>query len=218
MPSYGVTIKLPPSPRLINLMAGIDRKEYQKPMGNAAVLILKEHFAQMSADQNEHHSAWMVGALPSGLYTKFSDATNFAPSDSGIVASINHPAVRQRLQGGTIRPRNATCLTIAANAYAYGKRASSVGVSLKFMFAYDELTRHWRPALVAPDAVTKDTGKARKDGTRRQRTIRPSGIYYWLVKSVTQGPNPGVLPDRAALLNGVAGALEGWARGILGKN
>jgi hypothetical protein len=199
-------------------MAGIDRKDYQRPMGNAAVKILKEHFAEFNADRNEHHSAWMVGARPSDLYMKFADATNYAPSDTGIVASVNHPAVRQRLKGGTIRPVNVTCLTLAANAFAYGKRASQVGVSLKFMFAFDELTQHWRPALVAPDAVTKDTGKARKDGTRRQRVIRPSGIYYWLVKSVTQGPNPGVLPDREKLLNGVADELKGWAEKILGKN
>lgn len=218
MPSYGVTFQEPASPRLTRLLAGIEREDYKRPVGNAARLCLKNHFASLSADGSQHKSAVAVGATPSNLYEKFADQTSYEPTGSGIVVSINHPAVRQRLKGGTIRPVNKTFLTIAANAYAYNHRASQVGVTLKFMYARDELRNCLRPALVAPDAVTKDTGKARKDGTRRQRTIRPSGIYYWLVKSVTQGPNPGVLPDREKLMTDVTTALQVWARNILGKN
>ncbi len=218
MPSYGVTFKEPPSPRLRKLIASLDAKDYRDPIGVAAVKALKEHFAARNANPAAHRSAFSLGAQPSDLYMKFADATSFTPTESGVEATISHPAVRQRLQGGTIRPVNVRHLTIPANSNAYGRRAGTVGVALKFMFAFDEARGCWRPALVAPDAVTKPTGAPRKDGSRRQRTIRPAGIYFWLVKSVTQQPDAEVLPNRDALLNSIVDALKSWSNGIMGRN
>jgi hypothetical protein len=151
------------------------------------------------------------------LFEDFHNATRWERSTQGVVLAINNPAVRQRYLGGTIRPVNSRMLTLPAQGAAYGVRARDAGITLKVMFAPDPKLNKWRLALVAPEAVTKETGAPRKDGTRRRRVIKPSGIWYWLVSKVTQQGDKSTLPTSEQLLAGIRSGIEKWARGILGR-
>lgn len=206
MAVYGISIRDTASPFLKRLASDSITKDLLPAIGDAGKRVLVDHYTTKQADPASHASAGRLGARPSGLFADFARSTSWAENSTGVELSVNHVAARQRYLGGTIKPINSKYLTIPANSHAYGRRAREVGVTLKFMFAPDPTSGRMRPALVAPDAVTKPTGKARKDGTRRERTIRPSGVYYWLVRQARQNPDPTVLPTDNDLFKGIEAA------------
>lgn len=215
MAAYGIVIRdLGTTAFLQALQESVDRETFIEPIGEAGTRVLKDHFRKKNLDAGSHKSAQRLGAQPSGLFEQFHNATSHQRQGSSSVLSVNHPAVRQRFEGGDIRPVNSGFLTIPAQAAAYGTRAREAGITLAFMYAPDEQGR-WRRALVAPSAVTRETGKARKDGTRRRVVIKPSGIWYWLVRKVHQLADPSVLPTRTEILDGIKTGLESWANRIL---
>lgn len=203
MAVYGISIRDTASPFLRRLASESLKQELVPAIGEAGKRVLIDHFTTKQADPASHASAGRLGARPSGLFADFARSTSWAENSTGVELSVNHVAARQRYLGGTIKPVNSKFLTIPANSHAYGRRAREVGVTLKFMFAPDPTSGRMRPALVAPDAVTKPTGKERKDGTRRERTIRPSGVYYWLVRQTRQNPDPTVLPTDNDFFKGI---------------
>lgn len=206
MAVYGISIRDTASPFLKRLASDSLTQELVPAIGEAGKRVMMDHFTVKQSDPAAHATAGRLGARSSGLFADFARATAWSPSSTGVDLTVSHVAARQRYLGGRIKPVNATFLTIPANSHAYGRRAREVGVTLKFMFAPDPTSGRMRPALVAPDAVTKPTGKARKDGTRRERTIRPSGVYYWLVRQTTQNPDPTVLPTDNDLFKGIEAA------------
>ncbi|MFH0907200.1 MAG: hypothetical protein V1929_00355 [bacterium] len=218
MPAYGITITDTATPLLSKLASSSPPPGLFKAAGEAGQRILRLHFS--AKQQGEaHRSAEQLGAKSTGLFADFGRATNWQEAPSGILLQVSDVAARQRYYGGVIRPVSRTFLTMPANAYAYGKRAREVGVTLKFMFAEDPHNPGtMRPALVAPDAVTKGVGKARKDGTRRQRVIRPGGVYYWLIRQADQKADPTVLPRDEELHAGIASQLRTWLEAKLRGN
>ncbi len=218
MPSYGITLVYDGvTPKLNALIGGVRSGEFRDPVGRATVRVFLDHFADKDQDSESHKTADELGAKRSHLFGAFGRATQHTVEADGFTVSINHAAARQRWKGGVIRPVNAQNLTIAAIGAAYGVRARDAGISLKFAFAFNEKWQRWAPALIAPDAVEKETGKARKDGTRRKKVIKPSGIWYWLVKSVTQAPDDSVLPRKRDITDGIGAALSKWFQKAAGK-
>ena len=123
-------------------------------------------------------------------------ATNWQPTNSGLDIICGQIGVRQRLLGGTIKPVNAGALTIPADPAAYGKTAREFS-NLHFSLVMNPQTGHIQPALVEAAASEVKFGKIKKDGTRKvTHTASTLGthVMYWLCKSVTQQPNPAVLP------------------------
>lgn len=213
MAFYGITIKDLAGPKQRQFVDGVASGAWKKPAGASVISLIKAHLADKNASPASHQTASRLGAQPSDIYMEMADATHYTPTSDGVTVSINHPAAAQRYYGGEIRPVNVSRLTIPAIAAAYGHRARESGIDLKFMFAPDENGR-WRPALVAPDAVTKSVGPARKDGTRRQKVIKPSGIWYWLVRSVRQKADETLLPNMADIGFAVEKGLREWVDGM----
>lgn len=130
------------------------------------------------------------------FYARAAEATNWQEGFGFVLISVNQIGIRQRLEGGDIKPVNASMLTIPAVADAYGKRAREFS-NLKFGFALDPETGKMRPALVEAQATQIKIGKIKKSG---QRSIKEgttsTGLVaiFWLLAGVHQEPDPTVLP------------------------
>jgi hypothetical protein len=135
------------------------------------------------------------------FWGRAAEATNWQEGFGFVMISVNQIGIRQRLQGGDIKPVNAGALTIPAHPDAYGKRAREFS-NLKFKFVLDPLSGRMRPALVANRAtssniefVTVKSGK-NKGQTRASQNFDLQPLF-WLAKKVHQNPNPAVLPSDA---------------------
>lgn len=108
----------------------------------------------------------------------------------GVVVSINHVGIRQRYEGGDIRPVRAKFLTIPVIAEAHGKRAREFN-NLSFA-----ITKQG-PALVE----NRSTGiRKTKKGFRPTHSVIGGRIYFLLRKKVHQDPDATVIPTRQAML------------------
>jgi hypothetical protein len=157
--------------------------------GRAVQQALKEHFEELSRDSTHHQTALSLGADPTGFYTEAAESVNnpIAVDSETVSVSISGPAgLAQRFFGGTIEAKPGSALTIPARAEAYGHRAGE--------FANLRLV------------VFGDTGLAAlidRDGPGDE-----GDVYYWLVRSVTQQPDPTVLPTEEEMIDPAIAAMR----------
>lgn len=140
-----------------------------------------------------------------------SESNNLGAS---VRLSMGTVGLLQRLNGGTITAGKSISrysgkptkfLTIPARAEAYGKRA------FEFKNLRVQFGRGGMPvALVEADATSVSLGpKNRKTGARSYSAKETGGaVMYWLVKSVTQRPDPSTIPATEMIANTVVFALS----------
>lgn len=157
-------------------------------LGRAAQQIIKEHFEHLANDSAHHKTARSLGAEPTGLYEEAARGTQQPQLEpSGVSISINQVAIAQRYFGGRITPVNAKFLAIPARTETYGKRPRQFKNLRPIIFASGA------GALVERDAsISRGRGKGSEIG---------GGVYFWLVKSVTQPADPSVLPTEEEILD-----------------
>ena len=117
--------------------------------------------------------------------------------------SVEHNAIAMRYYGGRINPANRKFLTIPANAKAYGRRAREFGSTLAVMVRRKQ-------GKITPIALIDKKYKKKK-------RIPRGGVYYWLVRSVTQKADPSVLPTERKLATGITNELSDWLQNIIEK-
>ena len=151
-------------------------------IGEAEVKLFQRHL--LNNPPNKY------GYPSTGFWKDAARAVSYKATDAGPLISINQQGVRQRLQGGTIRPVNKKYLAIPARAEAYGKAPSEFN-NLKVAY-----NRSGAFALVEAAASQISYGrKDRKTGLRdRSITQVGGGVFYWLVKEAHQNPDPTVIP------------------------
>lgn len=155
------------------LQGGITGDEILQVIGRAGFTVIKEHFEQLAGDEAHHQSAASLGAAPTGFYERAADNVQQPEVEpEGVSVSIDQQGLAQRLFGGDIAAKPGHWLTIPARAESYGKRAKEFD-NLKFILFPSGLA-----ALV-------DKDEKAHEGT----------VYYWLVRSVTQPPDPSVIPS-----------------------
>lgn len=152
-------------------------------VGAAVVLLFQQHFLGLPDNKNNWPST--------GFWGRAARSTNYNLLADGVDINVNQQGVRQRLQGGTIRPVNGNWLTIAARSEAYGKRAREFNNLVFVLFRAD------LAALVEDISQDVSFGRKRKDGTRKVTPGEERGgaVMFWLKKSVTQTANPDVIPS-----------------------
>lgn len=165
-------------------------------IGAAEVLLFQFWFLALPSNQN--------GWPSTGFWADAARATNYSLLPDGVMVSVNQQGVRQRYQGGEIKPVNASYLTIPARVEAYGHRAGEFD-NLRLAFSRSGGRVH--PfALVEADATNISYGRKRKDGSRKVTTEEVGGlVMYWLVTSVNQPADENVLPPDNLI---VAAAME----------
>ena len=138
-------------------------------------------------------------------------------SPEAATVSIAHVGIRQRVQGGYIRPTGGKkFLTIPATAEAYGKRAREFG-NLRFGFAESVPgSGNLAPALVDAGQQRVAFGRRRKDGSR---AVKPgedlsNKVFFWLVRQVYQPADPTALPSEDRLVKAGSAAANEWAQAV----
>lgn len=211
MTSFGVSIKLDTaSPAIARIRDGLANRAFRPAIGEAGKLVLMEHFASKEADANAHRTANRLGARPTGLYAGFARATQYSETSTGVALSIKSDAIRQRLQGGAIKPVNGRYLSIPANAAAYGKRISDFGNDLVFGGFTDEQGRTRLGWGLRDDVKVAKTVRRKVKEKQVMKTKYKSGVYFWAVRGVNQPADPTVLPTKEAMLEGIDAAVGDW--------
>lgn len=173
-------------------------------IGDAAFEVVKAHFEKLANDEAHHKSALALGAAPTGFYERASKSVQQPQLEGdGVSISIDQQGLAQRLFGGTIEAKPGGFLTIPARTETYGKRAGEFSNLRLIIFGHGDTG-----ALVERDASVLRGGKRGKRGGlagslagKRKGGEIGGGIYFWLVKSVTQPADPDVLPTDEEILD-----------------
>jgi len=181
------------SPAVATIRDELDRPDVKRVMGRAVAGVLKDYFFKLANDSQHHKTADTLGASRTGFYERAAQAVQQPEIvNDGFKVAINHVGIAQRLFGGSIEPVNAKFLTIPARTEAYGKRAHE----------FDNLRLILFPSG-AGALVAKKGGTTVRGARGGKSTIKESGglVFYWLVKQVTQLPDPSVLPTEEEMLD-----------------
>lgn len=171
----------------------VQRTALHKVLGKRAETELVDHFRKRPANKR--------GWSSQGFWNRIATVTQFASADeSGARVIISDPAFNQKYYGGTIVPKEGKYLALPAIAAAYGRSPKSLN-NLVPLIRYIGGQRR-AVALVDAPSTAISVGKRRKTGELfiRKRGDNPGGtVWYWLVKSVTQQPDPDALPSDATM-------------------
>lgn len=177
--STGVTVKIKSKgvDRALRALGGFAE---QGKEGAAIGLndLFRRHFADL------HNARHRSGGT--GFYQKASDSVFHRVSKEGIYVGSEQLGLRQRLHGGTIRPKRSKFLTIPIHPDAIGKRARDSSLDLNVI-------RTGKPGVL----LLAQTGEG--------GFFVP---YYLLVTSVRQDPDPTVIPEAAQIWQTVQQSLK----------
>ena len=154
-------------------------------VGRSAVNTFREHFFGLNQSRPNK-----LGGRRTGFYAQAARSTSSVATETGAIVSVNKEGIRQRLNGGEIKPGpGRQWISIPAIASAHGKLAREFN-DLRFV-----LIRSGGNALAALKRVTGH-GRERIDSAGN---VTGGGeilgaVVYWLKKSVTQKPDATVLP------------------------
>lgn len=188
-------IKDTASPALFSLIQGLEkRRPLHAALGKKAEVELRDHFARRDAEPNSR------GWKALHFWGRMRTATSLRDiNEDGARVVVADPAMNQKVYGGTITAKEGKFLAIPARQEAYGKSPRM------FDDLYFVALSGGRGMLVqtAQTALIRFKSGKRK-GEVKSTEERGGGVFYWLVKSVTQAPDPKALPEpesfRAALL------------------
>ncbi|MDP2227283.1 MAG: hypothetical protein Q8J78_07370 [Moraxellaceae bacterium] len=159
-------------------------------MARAIGIQVKDHLIALNAQRHK---------FGRNYYARAARSVSSRSAGGFALVSINHVGIRQRLNGGTIRPKaGKRFLTIPATPEAYGMRAREFS-DLKVGRAINPRGRiQWALIRKASTAISF-TRRKQKDGSVKIKVrpgeLRAGGeVIFWLVSRVTQRKDPSVLP------------------------
>jgi hypothetical protein len=195
--SISIEARIPPS---VKGLKPVPMEGVRRVAGRAVINALRAHFDRL--DQERPNA---LGGRRTHFYRQVAHSIQ-QPRTEGenVVISINHVGAAQRFFGGTIRPVNAKYLTIPARAEAYGKRAGEFK-DLEVLWSW----RQRRPIALIQRSQTRMTTARRKGEKRVLRGEEfGGGVFFWLVKAVTQKADPTVLPPEETVSAAVTPAIQ----------
>ena len=131
-----------------------------------------------------------MGAKKTHYYRQAGDAVTYRSKKGGVVVTIEQVGIRQRWLGGTITPKKSKYLTIPVSSKSRSKRAR------EFSGLVYVKRRGTAGILGLPDGEKIDA-------------------LYVLKKSVTQRPDPTVLPKQREIESGASKAIDALVKSIL---
>lgn len=183
--SLGISIDIRDTvrPAMARLNGALRPEQLNPVIGRAAVNVYRGHLLQLNRTRPNK-----LGGKRTNFYAQAGRGTNFVVEADGITVSIPSVGIAQRFYGGVIRPKASKFLTIPVHPAAHGKRAREMDLEVIF-------GEGGRPIALA----TKSTRAVQITQNRRGEAVRKSigrrgEIMFLLKKSVTQAPDPTVLP------------------------
>lgn len=141
-----------------------------KLIGASVNRLVKDHLVKKNSS-----SPNKLGGPRTNLFVQMSRSTNFRADNTSATVSINHVAAGQRYRGGTIHARRSKYLTIPLTPAAYNQRARGN------RFADKLFAQHSKKGNLILFLKPRTKGD-------------PIVPIYALKESVTQKPDPTVLP------------------------
>jgi hypothetical protein len=172
--------------RLGDFRTDILGRKLNAQIGRRVGELFKERFFQLDKERPNK-----LGGERTHFYADAAKAVSSEGNANEAIVTVAQQGIRQRIEGGTIRPIKGKYLTIPARAEAYGHTAREFK-NLRFV----KTSRGGM--LVDVDVQRVSFGRARKDGTRKVTpgAVQGGGAMFWLVPSVTQSGDRTILPRR----------------------
>ncbi|MFA6289940.1 MAG: hypothetical protein WC661_21360 [Opitutaceae bacterium] len=167
-------------------------------IGQAASNVVRAHLFGLNESRANH-----LGGRRTNYFLGAGRGTSWSVTGDTVTVSIRQIGIRQKFYGGTIKPKNAQFLTIPVAPEAYGKRAREFG-DLVLVFG-----DNGQPIALATKGTRAVQITQSKSGKIIKRQIGRTGvIMFRLVRSVTQLPDPTILPDEAEIFTAVKTAVD----------
>ena len=194
---------------LQRISAAVESEDIHEVMGAAAALEVQHRLTRLDSERPNQ-----LGGKRTHWYAGAADGTTHHTVPEGAAVDITQAGIRTmilgtaELPGGAIVPKNAKHLAIPARAEAHGRSPRE----------FDDLMPLYRSegghavayALAQAEQQTVDLKRRRKDGTTSRSVVKGGGIFYWLVDSVVQEPDPTILPTEDELRRAIFGAVDGF--------
>jgi hypothetical protein len=170
------------------LAAAMRPEVLHRAVAASSLELFRGHLIQLNTERPNQ-----LGGKRTSFYADAARNTHAAVLPDGVLLSILKEGIRQRWLGGTIKAKPGSWLTIPARAEAYGRRARSFN-DLRFVLLTGD--ESGGAALVRNETTTLKRKKDRKTGKVSYVAGEERGgeVMYWLRKSVTQRPDPTVIP------------------------
>jgi len=125
---------------------------------------------------------------------------------------VADPALNLRLHGGTVVPKRSKYLAIPARAEAYAAGSPREGSGDRLQPLIRRIGGRATAIALVERASSEIRFAKRKGGMKVVQTSSTLGgaIWFWLVKSVTQRPDPSAVPTRAQIEGEVRLAISEW--------
>jgi hypothetical protein len=188
-------------PLLERVKGAVRTEALNAEIGRTVVGRLQRHFFELDASRPN-----ALGGKRTHFYAEAAKGTQYHAGVDEVRVSVNALGLRQRLEGGTIRPVRAKYLTIPVIAEAYGHRAR------EFQNLHVIYDRSHKPVALAEAPQTTVTRDRRK-GAKGFRPVqeRPIGrVFFLLVKSVQQQADRSVIPSDEELQRTAAQAANNF--------
>jgi hypothetical protein len=177
-------------PALRRLKLGLKHGAANAAIGRAVVKLFRNHFLALPPNKR--------GMPTTHFWRRAAKATTYQADRDSIHIRINQVGISQRLLGGPVDPVRVDFLTIPAIAETYGHRAGDFS-NLKVERG---LFKMYTGRIVTLALVPKDW---------KPNPLNPgdsSGVFFWLVRHVTQDPDPTVLPSNRQIRHAALKAVK----------
>lgn len=179
----------------------------RRGIARAEVQMFRHHFFERDRVPNRNNwpKTHFYGAVARSVHSTV--------EGEDVVVSVNQVGIRQRVRGGTIRPRNVKWLTIANEAEAYGYRARDF-TDLRFVPFGPNLAALMEAKGGAYRIISVSTSRRSK----RVKNSEEGRVMFWLKKEVYQEGDDTVLPSDQDVINAALGAIRNSIASIRAQN
>ncbi len=199
--AFSIDIHDRATPAVAGILTELQLAGVKPVIGRAVVRLVQEHFLRLNRSRPNQ-----LGGPRTNFYAQAARNTRFQVTARGVKLSVDQVGIRQRLQGGPILPRHAAHLTLPAIAQAYGRRAGD----------FRQLELLWRRIGGQTRAVALVEAAAKSPRVRGPATASAGGkVLFWLVRSVTQKPDPSVLPTDQEMIDVASAGANEYFRALL---
>lgn len=184
-------------PALARVRGVLQSSQLNPVVGRAVRNVYRSHLFRLDRERPN-----ALGGERTNFYAQAARGTSFTVDPDGVTISIASIGIAQRFYGGVIRPKAAKWLTIPAAPEAHGKTARQFDLELVWNSDRKPVALATKNTLsmsitrnAQGEVVKRQTGNARK-------------IMFWLRKSVTQNPDPTVLPPKDEVAAAAVTAID----------
>jgi hypothetical protein len=191
-----LTVRGDPAGDAERKLDGITSLRMHKVMCKEVGLEVQLNFARRKSEPNK------MGFHKTGFYAACQRSTTWSADERAGTVGVAKEGVRQRYFGGTIKPVNVGALTVPVADEAYGSRATESKFSDLVMIKFKQPRGRLIGLLMKPKPKG-ETGMGK--------------IYYLLMSSVSQRPDPSVMPPRETILQAMSRAIKRLFRSSAGE-